>query len=673
MKIYNDSPNKLSTDNINRDKKVGVKSNSVNNISSDSSKLGSSQIIKDLGFKETSELKKATDILLDNDIKINKNVLKDINKFISKSPGDIEDKLDTIKNLIKKDVNINFNNLKSTHQTLHGDDLNKLIEKVDKNSKDDLTEQKSNYIAGGKILDKVPKEVQNEIKELLKSNEDTHVIIKKIINKLKKLKLDNKTIKDIMKNILSNYVLNTDLDYSLEENIIENTIDKGGQLDSIQILDSLFANKKKNQLNGKESNYKEIENKKIVDREKVNESRNIEELLDLDKNNELRNALNNMEPDTKAYVMNKVTERMISAKNDFKELKREVLKNLDNILNKPKEVKQTPQHVKSILEDTINIIDKKILKSDISLFTDMKTEKKLLILSNKLSEARKHLSKGESNKTVKILNNIKDEIGKMDFKPKNSKIIHAATKESLFAPKRSLQSQIKSNIDNIINTYKIEDPTAKTAYNLLRAMGISHESEIAQKFLENPQGIEENKLEKNLKSLMMKLVNDSSGSKDKNIIQQVGNILDDVTGQQLLSKQEENIHKQSMFFNIPIQIGEKLTHVKLYINGKKKNEKIDWENTNLYFLLETDKMGETGIKISASNKNLNLTIKNDKSHLKDKVGSLSEELKENLEEIGYNTVGVNFSRLNENEVKEKREQGQIIEKNESKEGFDFRI
>ncbi len=54
-----------------------------------------------------------------------------------------------------------------------------------------------------------------------------------------------------------------------------------------------------------------------------------------------------------------------------------------------------------MLETTISKLDNAILKSDMMLFTDMKTEKQLMNASTQLAEAKKLLAKGDHDRSGK--------------------------------------------------------------------------------------------------------------------------------------------------------------------------------------------------------------------------------------------------------------------------------
>ena len=99
---------------------------------------------------------------------------------------------------------------------------------------------------------------------------------------------------------------------------------------------------------------------------------------------------------------------------------------------------------------------------------------------------------------------------------------------------------------------------------------------------------------------------------------------------------------QSMFFNLPLMLGGKPENLQVFINSKNEGEQVEWENCNLYFLLETKKLGDVGILLNSTDRNLSITIKNDLPGFKEKMEPLANLTKEKLQEVGYNVAALIF-------------------------------
>ena len=90
----------------------------------------------------------------------------------------------------------------------------------------------------------------------------------------------------------------------------------------------------------------------------------------------------------------------------------------------------------------ISKLDKTILKSDMMLFTDMKTEKQLLQASTQLAEAKKLLSQGNHAEASKIVRDVKNMMDSINFKPSDQKIVHYVKGENEALQHRSPTQQL---------------------------------------------------------------------------------------------------------------------------------------------------------------------------------------------------------------------------------------
>ena len=127
---------------------------------------------------------------------------------------------------------------------------------------------------------------------------------------------------------------------------------------------------------------------------KINtEQKSLQEQMQYDLNEQMQS----LNIQSKDILVTKVTQKLAQVTHDFRELKREISRNLDNVERLVNTFKKNayPQ-AKQMLETTISKLDNAILKSDMMLFTDMKTEKQLMNASTQLAEAKKLLAKGRS-------------------------------------------------------------------------------------------------------------------------------------------------------------------------------------------------------------------------------------------------------------------------------------
>jgi hypothetical protein len=332
-----------------------------------------------------------------------------------------------------------------------------------------------------------------------------------------------------------------------------------------------------------------------------------------------------------------ITKKQSQLAIDFKKMQRDVVQNLETA-SKLIDAKSLPP-VKQVLEAAINSLDKAILKGDFMLYTDMETEKKLLAASSRLAEAKTLLTKGNIVEANQIVKDIKSVLDQVNFKPSNNRIQH-------FPIGQEIQSTFE----------KETGPNARQIFEMVKCLGFTHEADIACSLTDKQE------IPSNLKAVLLKMVaTDNGQSKD------IQAVLSNITGQQLLNKQDTN-GMQNLLLQLPLPLNKQVENVKIFINSQKQGEKIDWENCSLYFVLETKKLGDVGIQISAVNRNLSITFKNKSENLQELANPLVEEAMARLQEIGYNIGGIQFKPFTKETVAKVEKQPKVKVK-----GFDFSV
>lgn len=354
---------------------------------------------------------------------------------------------------------------------------------------------------------------------------------------------------------------------------------------------------------------------------------------------ELESLLKPLDIGTKDFLVTTITKRMQDAESSFNQLKRDISRNLDSIIKLTEPAKGNVfGQVRDALDKSIQTLDKAILKSDVLLFTDMQTERKLLGLSSQLQTARAHLGKGDNEAATKILKSVQKEFDKMQFKPSSTKAMHMVVGEKEILKRQNLNTLVEKELIYNVNKASIEKPSAKNVFDLLRESGLNYENDVAHKLLKQDTYSAKESFENNLKHGLLKyLENGPEGAKEALV-----KVLESVHGQQLLNKADPDPNHQSMFFNIPFTAGEDPTDLKVFVNSRKNGDKIDWQNTSLYFLLETKKLGKTGIHVSVSDKVVNFIIKSNHPLMKALGESYKPQLKNNLESVGFKMSGLKF-------------------------------
>ncbi|WP_077214817.1 hypothetical protein [Bacillus dakarensis] len=357
---------------------------------------------------------------------------------------------------------------------------------------------------------------------------------------------------------------------------------------------------------------------------------------------ELNEQLQSLQIQSKDILVTKITQKLAEVTREFRELKREITRNLDSVKRIIDTYKQNayPQ-AKQMLETAISKLDNTILKSDMMLFTDMKTERELLQASSQLADAKKLLAKGDFSQASKIVGEVKDLIDKMNFKPSDQKVMHYVGKESLALENKGNQALL----ENAARGFTMTEPSARQMFETVRSMGLNHDSELANSlvFKNGDQSQQEQQQhQNNIKAVLMKLQNEEAGTR---VAQQAEQALNNLTGQQLLSKSDSSGTMQSMLFNLPMLLGGNPENIQVYVNSQNEGQQVDWENCNLYFLLETKKLGDVGIMLSSTDRNLSITVKNDKPGFKEKMVPIASLAKERLKDIGYNVGSIHITRM----------------------------
>jgi hypothetical protein len=278
----------------------------------------------------------------------------------------------------------------------------------------------------------------------------------------------------------------------------------------------------------------------------------------------------------------------------------------------------------------------------------------LLQASTQLAEAKKMLSKGDTAEASKIVAEVKTIIDKIQFKPSEQKIVHYVSEKSLDFEQEEPGKKLLKQLGQMDTNYRIdgEEPSARQLYEKVRSLGLNRESDLASSLVSNSPTKEQ---EENLKTTLLKLLNGTEEGNEK-IAKQTEQALNNVTGQQLLSKQDTTNQLQSMVFNLPMLLGQKKENIQVFINSKTKGEKVDWENCSLYFLFETKKLGDVGIMLKATDKNLAITIKNDSDKFEEKIMPLSKVAVNRLQDVGYHIQNIQFAKMTNETTKPKPEE-----------------
>ncbi|MGG4406357.1 hypothetical protein ABEP13_11155 [Geobacillus stearothermophilus] len=341
--------------------------------------------------------------------------------------------------------------------------------------------------------------------------------------------------------------------------------------------------------------------------------------------------------ESKQFFVQTVAKKMAQAALDFKTVKRDVMRQLETVAQVAENKSPAARlQATSMLEMAIKQLDNAILKSDIMLFTDMVTEKQLMKASSALAEAKKRLRQGDAAGARNIVNEVKNMLANIVFKPSEAKVKHFVRMhgETTADSSKAFLEQV-----NQVMQPPVDGPSARHVFDTIRRLGLTHEHEAAEWLVF--KGNQEESASQNMKEVLLRLAQ----SGNESVARQAEQALTNLTGQQLLNKWDGTAGWQSVFFTLPLLWQNEVQNVNVYVNARQHGERIDWENCQLYFLLETRKLGDLGILLHANERNLSITLRNDRDDFAEKVKPFIDIAKEKLEEIGYRVTAVNVAKL----------------------------
>lgn len=642
----------------------------------------------------STDLKNAIKIFDNKGVTLTNDNLSSINKFVNEAPGTSSEKLETVNALAQKNLPVTEEHLNSIHKALHGPLLKDSLLELTGGREIKFENSSPSSITGGQTLKDIPlpksieqilQQIKNgefssqEIEEILSrlernSNPEIKLLKQEIVKALQIHTAGNDRIQkatpqsiidgEKLKNIATVKLrdsferLASLLDKNVNQKFPENELIKlqyllrHAQKDAsiTNLLDSVgkaieeFADKGKWDLSHLIASFEKATQLADKGRELAARKALAEGVNQLEKDHpELKNSANQLTlTDAEQYAINEslqslalqsktllvteISKKLSQMAIDFKKVKQEITKSLDHIsLMLDKEGSKV--NAKQTLDTGINKLDNAILKSNFMLYTDMLTEKKMLTASSRLSEARNLLAKGEFSQASHIVKEVKATLDQIIYKPSNTRVQHFVSEQSLLKSAVSVDEQLAYGIKQAVKPMPNQEYSARQVFESLKRLGLTHENDAANSLVFGTKGDQE-ELNNNLKSKLIQMAQNGEGHS------KAEQALANITGQQLLNKQDSS-GMQNLFLQMPFLLNQKMENIKVFINSQKSGEKIDWENCSLYFVLETKKLGEVGIHVTAQNRSISITFNSKKDDLGHLLEPMTEISKERLQEIGY--------------------------------------
>ncbi|MBU9724076.1 MULTISPECIES: hypothetical protein [Bacillaceae] len=586
------------------------------------------------------ELRSALQRFSDNNIPLTRESVQDLKQYFSQK-GDAASRAETVDHLINKGLPPTSDHLRAVHEALHGRSVHEHIQSIkDTNSS---TSQYQTTVTSSTV--------EGTGHQAQRKN-DFHVLLaqwaKNISNEPNILLALENVRSDLWQSSFSTeavQLINEALNKAVD------SVENGRELKGRQLAMNAIQ---------------QVEQMISAQAEASNPSR--EEALRYI-SNEIQQKVTGASKD---ILITQVTERLASATDEFKAFQRDTSRQLARISILMNQFKaQSVQQVKPMLETVIRQLDQTLLKQDWLLYADMKTEKSVLEASSRLAEAKNLLNRGDHHQANQIVREVQQQLDKILFKPSSQKVMHYMKNEQEWHTPRPDTHRLNQLMDTTTRSLTYNDGSPRNVFEGIRTMGLTRESEIAQMLSSGREQMSEGH-QRNLKSILLQMQNDSDGNKQSTAQQALQNI----TGQQLLSRSEHQQNMQMLMLQLPILLKGQSENLQVYVNSKKNGEKVDWENCSLYFLIETKKMGEVGISLNVTERALQVTLKNDQVSFKEKVEPIALKYIERLKEVGFYVQGLQFSKLNEEEapvVKEKEQSKERFSPTLTKKGFDFKV
>ncbi|NNU85000.1 hypothetical protein ETC05_14615 [Geobacillus sp. BMUD] len=325
--------------------------------------------------------------------------------------------------------------------------------------------------------------------------------------------------------------------------------------------------------------------------------------------------------EARTFVMTAVTEKMRQLVHDFRVWQRDMARQLEQFAHAA--AQQATERAVPLVESLIHSLDRMLLNGDWLLFTDMKTETKLLEAGAKLAEAKRGLAEGKMDEAAKTVREVKALLESLRFQPSEQKVMRFFL-ESDERQGTKPHEQLSRILKHASQAARDNALSARGVVESLRRLGFFHEQETARALLsgERLQPVE------NLKAMLLSWVEEGTAPA------QAERVLMNLTGQQLLNKFTVDSHTQTMLYQWPLSLHGEMATVHVHVNARSGGGQLDWQNCRLYFLLDTNQ-GKVGISLQAIERQLSVTVETEYERLAAVLQSYAATVKDHLEQIGY--------------------------------------
>ncbi|MBE0450417.1 MAG: hypothetical protein IBX70_06195 [Clostridia bacterium] len=559
--------------------------------------------------------------------------INEVTEFMNAADGDVKSKLETVEMALYKGVDLKSDQLMALHSALQvsPEDLQLLLDDnvVDRLPKSDVQKLIHNL--------KFPEAVKAEIIRALESGQDLKSAVVRAIQLVAGvdsketvlLNLSKETVATLLEKLVK--VIN-EMPLSVKEPVSNETTERVDAEQQVSIEPTKPTKHTENQESVK-TNNEVYDISGDVPQSELEIDPEIEKAISEAVSHILDQAANIIAEvfDFKQYIVKETTQATIEAKETFGAFKKEVVELLQ-IPEKPAKADMI-----QMVSKAIDRLEHLIMKSNVTLFTDMHMEKELMHGSAKLLNAKDALVKGDIAGAVKITTEVKETFEKMTFSPSVNRVQAFATLKTdqimnEFLPKQIEKPvKLEAQLERVLEIFK--DSTgvrqARDVAEIMRFMGINHESEVSSKIEMKDSVKSQEWIEGNVKEILLKMMKEETESRT---VQNQEKTMMNLSGQQMMNQPDQEGRKQFQFFNMPFEDGETIGNMKVYMNGRKNGGQLDSQNTELYFGMSLKKHGEVGVKVTIQSGRVNLKVMSDSRAA---LEPLFRELLEGLDDLGY--------------------------------------
>jgi hypothetical protein len=188
---------------------------------------------------------------------------------------------------------------------------------------------------------------------------------------------------------------------------------------------------------------------------------------------------------------------------------------------------------------------------------------------------------------------------------------------------------------------------------LFRQMGIAHERDLMGQTLSGGSiDTGTQKQMETVKSMLLQITQAPAQTLPTGLREAADQLLQQVTGQQLMMVQPSSQALSQIVMQIPIRSAQGDETAYVQIESKKKSGgQVDPENCRLFFHLDLQTMGTTMIDVSIVNRIVNLQIFNDAPWVETLVQGMKEGFSEQLQEAGYHLSSMRVQAIPEQKSK----------------------